>query len=248
MIEVLPESHDNVILFRSRSTLTHEDYENVLIPKLEAVIAEHGKAKALFDFGEDFQGMELEAMWDDTKFGMKHRKDFDKIAVVGGPDWFKWATKIGDVLTPGDIKPFSSDEFDKALSWLQASALQYEELPGTNIMEITIDGKVTVPEYTEIVNKSLAFLENHDKVKIMKVYKNFDGFDVRAIKENAESIGKFYARIDDFTHAAIVSDEMWMEQMIKFLQPAYPCKMRAFKLSQLEEARDWLKSCNGSGG
>ncbi len=37
--------------------------------------------------GEDFEGWEIGAAWDDAKFGIQFGGKSEKIAVVGGPKW-----------------------------------------------------------------------------------------------------------------------------------------------------------------
>lgn len=48
MIEVLPESEGNVLGVRADGVLSGSDYEEVLIPRLEAIMGQ-GKARFLFD-------------------------------------------------------------------------------------------------------------------------------------------------------------------------------------------------------
>ena len=84
MILVSPESHGNIVGFKASAKLTDKDYKDVLIPKFEAILGTSGKVRVVFDMGEDFHGWELAAAWDDATFGMKHRSDFEKCAVVGG--------------------------------------------------------------------------------------------------------------------------------------------------------------------
>ena len=70
MIKILPESHDNVLGFEALEKLTDHDYKAVLIPQLDQILTEHGKARILFDMGEEFHGWELAAAWDDATFGV----------------------------------------------------------------------------------------------------------------------------------------------------------------------------------
>jgi len=119
MIEVL-EKDGNVLYLQASGKLTHADYEQVLIPKLEQLIKEHGKARILFAMGAEFHGWEAAAMWDDAKFGMKHRTDFEKCAVVGGPKWVEWATKLFSLLVSGECKTFPAAELQQAHSWIKA--------------------------------------------------------------------------------------------------------------------------------
>lgn len=120
MIEVLPESHGNVLGIRGLGKLTDSDYKEVLIPRLQAVIDEHGKARCLFTMGEDFHGWDLEAAWDDAKFGLQHRNDFEKVAVVGGPKWVEWGAKLGGLVISGEVKTFSQDQLEEAWKWIES--------------------------------------------------------------------------------------------------------------------------------
>ncbi len=119
MIEIL-ELDGNIVCLRANGKLTHDDYRQILIPRLEQVIKEHGKARILLAMGEDFHGWEPAAMWDDAKFGMQHRTDFEKCAVVGGPKWVEWATKVGALIIPCEVKTFPSNLLTDARSWIQS--------------------------------------------------------------------------------------------------------------------------------
>ncbi len=119
MIEVF-EQEGNIICLQAKDKLTHDDYQKVLIPRLEQVIKEHGKARVLLAMGENFHGWEPAAMWDDAKFGITHRTDFEKCAVVGGPKWVEWATKVGTLIIPCEVKTFSSSQLADAQHWIKA--------------------------------------------------------------------------------------------------------------------------------
>jgi len=77
-IEGLPS---DVLAIEASGEVTHDDYRNTLIPNADAMIA-RGPIKMLYVVGKDFTGFELEALWDDTVFGLKHWHDFSHIAVV----------------------------------------------------------------------------------------------------------------------------------------------------------------------
>ena len=119
MIEVLPDHKENVRGIKATGKLTGSDYQMVLIPLLENVIQQYGKARLLFQMDDDFKGWELGAMWDDAKFGLAHRNDFQKVAVVGGPDWVEWGTKIGSLFMSGEVKTFSSAQLEEAWNWVK---------------------------------------------------------------------------------------------------------------------------------
>ncbi|MEA3364942.1 MAG: STAS/SEC14 domain-containing protein [Candidatus Hydrogenedentes bacterium] len=108
----------NTIRMKVVDKLTHEDYTNVLIPGLEQILQNHDKVRVLVDVTE-FKGWNLAAAWDDVTFGMKHRNDFEKFAVVGGKGWMNWGTKLGAQFMSGEVKTFSAEEREQAWEWIR---------------------------------------------------------------------------------------------------------------------------------
>ena len=84
VIEIMPESKSSALALKASGKLTDADYKEVLIPKIEEIIKRSGKAKVLLHLPQDFIGWDAHAMWDDARFGLRHRNDFQKLAVVGG--------------------------------------------------------------------------------------------------------------------------------------------------------------------
>ena len=120
MIKVLPESNGNILIVRAVGKLTDQDYKEILIPSLESIIREHGKARLLLDMGDEFYGWEAAALWDDAHFGLTHRNDFEKMGVVGGPQWVDWGLKIAKLAISGQLRSFTSRERAEALRWINA--------------------------------------------------------------------------------------------------------------------------------
>jgi len=118
MIEVM-ESKGNLLWLRASGKLTDRDYQEVLIPRLEEVIWKQDKARLLFHLDPDFQGWELGALWDDVKFGLKHKDDFEKVAVVGAPRWAEATVKIFARFMEGEIKTMLPEQLAEAWEWLQ---------------------------------------------------------------------------------------------------------------------------------
>ena len=120
MIEILPESLGDVFGIRARGKLTNQDYEEILIPGLETIIRKYGHVRVLCDMGEDFHGWELKAMWADGKFGLAHRKDFEKFAIVGGNRWVEWGAKLGALFMKTELRTFPHEQLQEAWSWIKA--------------------------------------------------------------------------------------------------------------------------------
>jgi hypothetical protein len=99
-----------------KGKLTHSDYE-IMIPTIEDMIKNtpHPKIKILVN-ALNLDGWELQAMWDDIKFGLKHNKEFEKIAYVGSKSWEEYGIKLSNWFTSGELEYFE-DESD-AKRWL----------------------------------------------------------------------------------------------------------------------------------
>jgi SpoIIAA-like len=120
MIEILSESEGNVLGIRAEGKVTDSDYRDVFIPPLAKIIEDHGKARVLYCMDASVTGFEMGAMWQDASFGIKHRNDFEKIAVVGGPGYVEWGTKIAAHLVGGEVKTFSDEQLQEAWTWVKS--------------------------------------------------------------------------------------------------------------------------------
>lgn len=117
MIEFLPQSHDNLVAIKVGGTLTAHDYETELIPKLDGLLSKHAKINIVFVMDETFSGWSMDAAWDDASYALKHRLQFDRIAVVGGPAWVGWCMRAGAFLMSGEMRNFAGGQFEEALRW-----------------------------------------------------------------------------------------------------------------------------------
>jgi hypothetical protein len=105
MIETIQTNFPKTIGFRLSGKLRDEDYKS-FVPTVESFLAAEGKGRLFVEF-EDFHGWDVHAVWDDTKFALKHYSDFDRIAMVGDRRWEKWMAQV--------CKPFTK----AAWAWLR---------------------------------------------------------------------------------------------------------------------------------
>ncbi len=116
MIQKLQPVKDNVIGFVFNGKLHDSDYKE-FVPQIEELIEQKGKVRLLVKF-ESFQGWDLHAAWDDMKFGIKHYRDMERIALVGDKEWEKWMLKLSKPFTAAEVMFFPADEIDAAWNWL----------------------------------------------------------------------------------------------------------------------------------
>jgi len=119
VIELLPQTEGSLVAIKVSATLTAEDYEREWIPRVNDVIAEHGKVRILVYMDETFDGWEAAAIWEDTKFGLAHISGLEKMALVGGPNWIRKLTDLFGPLIPGSYKTFEAGELEAAFEWVK---------------------------------------------------------------------------------------------------------------------------------
>lgn len=118
MIERIAELPENVLGFTAKGTVTAADYETVLVPAVEASLAQRPRVRLLYHLGSEFSGFEAGALWDDAKVGLRHLGAWERIALVTDVEWIRIATKALGFAMPGQVRVFSDGELAAAKAWL----------------------------------------------------------------------------------------------------------------------------------
>ncbi len=118
MYRVLDDSTGNTVGIQVDGKLTKDDY-GVLIPYFENLINECGPLNLLCDMTR-FDGMEIEAFWEDFQFGIRHLRDFKRMAIVGNQSWLEWLTKVFNPLVKTEVKYYSPQELNDAWRWVKS--------------------------------------------------------------------------------------------------------------------------------
>ncbi|NII10428.1 STAS/SEC14 domain-containing protein [Oleiagrimonas sp. C23AA] len=118
MIEQIPGMPAGTIGFRARGKLTAADYENVIVPDIEAAFTLHRKLRILYAMAGDFDGFEPRALWDDAKLGLRHFTGFERVAVVADDASLRKTVHLLEAVIPADVREYESDDFAKAMAWI----------------------------------------------------------------------------------------------------------------------------------
>ena len=113
-IEGLPP---NVMAIEATGKVTHDDYQSTFIPKAEAMLAQ-GPISMLYVIGKEFKGFELEALWDDSVFGIKHWHDFSHIAIVTDNAWLRAMVNMFKPFFHGEVLLFRLSALPAAIHWI----------------------------------------------------------------------------------------------------------------------------------
>ena len=117
MIKLLRGMPPGVLGLEAIDDVEAEDYRNVVLPAVEAAIAEHGKVRLVYVLGHEFDEYEGEAAWEDLKLGVRNPTSFERIAVVTDARWAGPTLKILSILLPGQARSFPLADLDAAKRW-----------------------------------------------------------------------------------------------------------------------------------
>jgi hypothetical protein len=86
LIDDLP---DNVVGVLAIGEVEDDDYDDVLEPAIDHRLSRHDKIRLLYVLGSEFTGYDAEAMWDDTKLGVKTFNSYERMGVVTDATWVR---------------------------------------------------------------------------------------------------------------------------------------------------------------
>ncbi len=118
MIKLAATEESNILSVKLSGKLTKEDYEE-FAPKVSALIHQHGKIRVLIEL-DDFHGWTAGALWEDTKFAMKHYRDLYRLAFVGDKKWEEGMATFCKPFTAAEIRYFDRSRMDDAKQWIAA--------------------------------------------------------------------------------------------------------------------------------
>ena len=122
MLTLIPDLPAGVVGVQAHGTITADDYQQVLVPAVEAAqrASSSGKARVLYVLGEDFPDFTAGAVWSDTRLGLGHLRSWERIAIVTDADWLRHSIHGLGWMMPGDVRVFPTGELDEARSWVVA--------------------------------------------------------------------------------------------------------------------------------
>jgi hypothetical protein len=120
MIKILEGFADNVIAAGAIGRVKREDYEALLIPRVEAIAKRHPKIRFYYEIGTEFAGMEPGAVWEDFRVGVEYWMRWERVAVVTDIAWITHVVNALRFLMPGHLRVYPTGEKEMARSWVEA--------------------------------------------------------------------------------------------------------------------------------
>ncbi|WP_027377708.1 SpoIIAA family protein [Kaistella palustris] len=117
MITLIPDVPDNVAAFKATGDITKEDFENLVIPTVEAKTNTFGELNYLFYIDTDLDQFTLGAWFQDALLGLKNLINWNRAAIVTDKKSVQRFTDIFSVVMPGEFKSFPKEDLENALFW-----------------------------------------------------------------------------------------------------------------------------------
>ncbi len=115
--------------------------------------------------------------------------------------------------------------------------IEYRNNPNNNIVEISVEGKISEADFDQVVSQLKVDIAKHGKLRILEEIRDFGGMDPITLWKDVR-FG--FAHVNDFTHAAVVTDARWMRTFAEAVGSVLSAEVKAFEASQIAEARTWL--------
>ncbi|BAU63470.1 hypothetical protein STA3757_08340 [Stanieria sp. NIES-3757] len=117
--------------------------------------------------------------------------------------------------------------------------LEYRQNQNSNLIGIKVDGKITKNDFTELVHKLEAAINNYGQIRILLEFIQMQGLEASAFWEDLRfSLTHF----KDISRYAVVGEQTWLQAWTTLVKPFLPCEIKYFKPNELEEAWHWLES------
>ncbi len=116
MIEILPETHENVLAVRVSKELSVADfdgYRNLLRDMMQRYEEVH-----LYYEMVDANWVQPVAAIENGLFDVIHGLDYGRVAMVGEKKWQEWAAKLMSPVKKKGIRYYDLSERDQALQWV----------------------------------------------------------------------------------------------------------------------------------
>lgn len=250
MFEQLP-APDHLIAMRLSGKITGEDiksYKRILEDKLE----KHDRISVCVDF-TGLTDMNADALVEGMKADLElfsHIGQFSRCAFVSDKEWPQAMIRFMDPVFPTfEMKMFTPERSDEAIKWAaelpeapktETPAFRFLPTSRDDVFAFEINGVISSEEMPGVIEKFEAFLDRHEKVRLLNRMKHFGGIDPTVFMQGG-LVSMKLAAMQKVERYAIVGAPGWMGKIIETLNPAFPdLDMRTFPADREADAWAWL--------
>jgi hypothetical protein len=238
MIETIPDLPEGTVGADFRGRIKGEDYDTVLVPLLDRAIEQHERIKALFRFGEGFEGYELAAAWDDTLLALRRWRGFERIAVLTDVPWLRTAVRALAPLWPCPVRLFGAGEVQEARLWLAEALGTIHLKEEDGVIRVQLIGRLEPSAYDAIDEDLMILLSRQRPVRLLIDLLEFDGWSGLPALADHLSLVREHRRAPE--RVAVLGDAGWQKLLQKLVSRFTQAETRFFDAAHAEQAGVWL--------
>jgi hypothetical protein len=240
MIEILAGLPEGTIGFKVSGEVSGDDYDGVLTPAVDEAIATYDRIKLLVQVGPGFEGYSLDAMWDDTKLGLRHWSGFERAAVVTDVGWIKTGVKAMGFMMPCPVQLFDIDDLDNAKRWLSESLGSIHLSHEGDVVTARLLGKLEPSAYDGVSEEIDGLMSRSERVRLVLDLREFDGWSGLSALGDHLSLVREHRRVPE--RIAIVGDKAWQHLAEKVMVRFVNGKARFFDGGDYDGAVAWVSA------
>ena len=248
-IQLNEENDGTMLVIHVSGKLVKTDYEQ-FVPEFERLVRQHGKLRVLFDM-TGFHGWEAGALWEDTKFAIKHFADIERLAMIGEKKWQQGMATFCKPFTKAKIRYFDHNAAAEARNWLGESGVASADTRGQHrlnhklllpegILILEPESPLEAADFVVVDREIDPYIAKHGKLpglmihaKVFPGWENLEAFlaHIRFIEGHLQKVQKL----------AIVSDNHILTEVPKIAAHLVHAEVKHFPESEYEAALQWLK-------
>jgi hypothetical protein len=120
MISLIKHAPENVAAFRAEGHVTKEDYDNVVIPTIDALVKKQGKINFVLVLDTSISNFTIAALMKDMGIGLKHFTKWHKMAIISESGAINTFTDMFSFISPGEAKGFTHAKMEEAMEWVSS--------------------------------------------------------------------------------------------------------------------------------
>ena len=120
MVELLNDFPPHVAAYRASGKVHKEEYEKVVMHRVDEVAEQYGKINFLVRLETDMDNYSFAAFLDYLKVSFEHFTKWNRMAIVSDEAWLRMAYDALSVVVPGKIKGYKLNEYEAAKQWVSA--------------------------------------------------------------------------------------------------------------------------------
>ncbi len=178
------------------------------------------------------------------RLGLGKLGHWGRMAFVCDIKWMETSINLFRIFSPGELRHFKLDDFDKARDWVCDTArakitCSLDAETGILTLEPAADTALSEDDFQAVSKAIKSYLDDHDSLPGIMVYtRRFPGW---------QSVGALFAHLKFVSHVhdkikrvALVTNSPMGSFADRILDPLMLAKIRKFDFDQRDEALAWL--------